>query len=232
MLSEEELQELLGQKEKPEEEGTDWKRGVGLGLAALGDAISAYGGNKGGNFNRILDTERQDKAIEAAQVKAQKEALVNEYMLDKRLDSAKQLQQDRFAQQDKTKEADRKARLMLEQMKQRDKLNKQSQADRKFELEKTKASRVSDKTRDSLLDMQEGIDRLRNIREGFHKGDNQFVGVLENAIPDWAAGGDRAAFRANIQNFANSYIKELTGAQMSEPEAQRLMRALPRTPTN
>ena len=43
---------------------------------------------------------------------------------------------------------------------------------------------------------------------------------------------DTSAFKANVQDTLNRYIKEMTGAQMSEPEAERLMAAMPKFSDN
>lgn len=58
------------------------------------------------------------------------------------------------------------------------------------------------------------MDRSKTLRSNLSEGQRQRI-------------GDFNAYRVNAYNHINQYVKDITGAQMSEAEAQRLIKALP-----
>jgi len=86
--------------------------------------------------------------------------------------------------------------------------------------------RVPDKTRESLTEDYNNIQNLKRVSEKF---DPKFVGPVKGRAGDmseWLGtmGVDEKVFRAEVQNYVDRLIKSTTGAQMSEPEAKRIMR--------
>lgn len=86
--------------------------------------------------------------------------------------------------------------------------------------------RVPDKARDQItLDMY----NLKNLYRVAGKFDPKFVGPVagrKGNMTEWfgSMGIDEKVFRAEVQNYVDQLIKSTTGAQMSEPEAKRIMR--------
>lgn len=94
-----------------------------------------------------------------------------------------------------------------------------------------------------IFDSEEGYARLKTLQAEF---DPKYLTVAGNAKGAWFNFVDKlnsgslklnpdqqqflekyASYKANAWDNANRYIKEITGAQMSEAEAARLLRALP-----
>ncbi len=93
----------------------------------------------------------------------------------------------------------------------------------------------------SILDSQEGIARLQGIQVSFDpkfltfggKFENFKLSTLEKIDPESLSPDeakfltDYSTFTANAIDNINRYIKEITGAQMSEPEAVRIRKGVP-----
>lgn len=93
----------------------------------------------------------------------------------------------------------------------------------------------------NILNSSEGLERIGAIDQGFKPEFLTIPGKIGFAIdhakamvnPDLLSDeqktelGDFAVWRQNAWDNANRYIKEITGAQMSEAEAARLLRAMP-----
>ncbi len=91
-----------------------------------------------------------------------------------------------------------------------------------------------------LIDAQEGLARLKSIRDKLNPKFLQFPAKLKSALlaqkeklgfaisdEDKKSLSEFAKFKRNAASNLNRYIKEITGAQMSEKETVRLTRAVP-----
>jgi len=107
---------------------------------------------------------------------------------------------------------------------------------------------VEKKLQENILANNEGLSRLNNIRSTFDErfqrvggrfaaaftsfqeklADTPFSGLVGTATSaEREFLGNFAEFKRNAIENINLYIKQITGAQMSEPEANRLRRAVP-----
>lgn len=81
-----------------------------------------------------------------------------------------------------------------------------------------------------MADSQSGLDALKNI-DSLYQDDyvgpwNGRVGAVENAT-GFHATPERAAFTTAVAALKNQVIKDITGKQMSGPEAKRILDAVP-----
>ena len=91
-----------------------------------------------------------------------------------------------------------------------------------------------------MMDIQESIADLEDIQKSFDpsfqtfmtRGEAAFLAILEKGGKDLKPEdeklvGDVAVYKQNAWDAVNAYIKYLTGAQMSEAEARRIMKSFP-----
>lgn len=83
--------------------------------------------------------------------------------------------------------------------------------------------------RTDIADARTSLDHLNNLKNLF---DEQFVGPLTGRVAPMAGlvnmtSQQQERFMAATSAFKNAIIKQITGAQMSEPEAKRIMKQVP-----
>lgn len=99
---------------------------------------------------------------------------------------------------------------------------------------------AQNKLEETLITSQAGLDRLRGIASKFKPEYQTWEGKLKGGIASLKdkAGvditdedkkylGDFESYRADVLGNLNLYIKDITGAAMSEPEAKRIQATMP-----
>jgi hypothetical protein len=87
---------------------------------------------------------------------------------------------------------------------------------------------------ESAIDQQTGLEVVDSALAELDKSyDPSYVGPLQGRVGNLAQSFDptssekRANFMASLDMYRNAMIKAITGAQLSEPEAERIMRQMP-----
>lgn len=94
------------------------------------------------------------------------------------------------------------------------------------EVKRQEKAKLSDKHVEGINDFDNSINQMQGVLQNLGDRSN-WVGLADGAVPDFAVGGEQAAFRSSLGRMKDAYRKLITGAGASNTELKKLESRLP-----